>query len=158
MKITDVRIFLVHPGGGKRWLFVKMETDEGIHGWGECHIEIDRDDAIGLHVHQLGHHLIAQSPFNIKQFTFITYHDFVNKSGSMERYCAISGIEQALWDIVGKALNTPVYNLLGGACYDKVRVYANSRKANTIEEHVEHAVQFIEEGLTAIKFDPFLDA
>ena len=125
MKITNVRTFLVHPGGGKNWLFVKVETDEGIHGWGECYTQSDRDRSIEVHVHQLGRYLIGRSPFHIKHFTFMAYHDFAGKRGSMEHYCAISGIEQTLWDIVGKALNTPVYNLLGGASRDKIRVYAN---------------------------------
>ena len=72
----------------------------------------------------------------------------------MEFYCAISGIEHALWDIVGKALNTPVYNLLGGACRDKIRVYANGWGGSTIEERAERAVQLVEQGFTAMKFDP----
>ena len=154
MKITNVQTFLVHPGGGKNWLFVKVETDEGIHGWGECYTQADRDRTIEIHVHQLGRYLVGRDPFNIKHFTFMAYHDFAGKRGSMEFYCAISGIEHALWDIAGKALNTPVYNLLGGACRDKIRVYANGWGGSTIEERAERAVQLVEQGFTAMKFDP----
>ena len=155
MKITDVRTFLVHPGSGKNWLFVKVETDEGIHGWGECYTQADRDRSIEIHVQQLGRYLVGRSPFNIKHFTFMAYHDFAGKRGSMEHYCAVSGIEQALWDIVGKALDTPVYNLLGGACRDKIRVYANGWGGRTTEERAERAAQLVEQGFTAMKFDPF---
>ena len=155
MKVTNVQTFLVHPGVGKNWLFVKVETDEGIHGWGECYTQADRDLAIEIHVQKLGDYLIGRSPFNIKHFTFMAYHDFAGKRGAMDVYCAISGIEQAMWDIVGKALNTPVYNLLGGACRDKIRVYANGWGGRTIEERAERAKQLVENGFTAMKFDPF---
>ena len=114
MKVTNVRTFLVHPSEEKNWLFVKVETDGGIHGWGECYTQADRDRTIEIYVQELARYLIGRSPFNIKHFTFMAYHDFANKRGAMDLYCAISGIEQALWDIVGKAFNTPVYNLLGG--------------------------------------------
>ena len=155
MKVTNVQTFLVHPGVGKNWLFVKVETDEGIHGWGECYTQADRDRAIEIHVQKLGDYLIGRSPFNIKHFTFMAYHDFAGKRGAMDVYCAISGIEQAMWDIVGKALNTPVYTLLGGACRDKIRVYANGWGGRTIEERAERAKQLVENGFTAMKFDPF---
>ena len=132
-----------------------LETDEGIHGWGECYTQADRDRAIEIHVQQLGRYLIGGSPFNIKHFTFMAYHDFAGKRGAMDLYSAISGIEQALWDIVGKALKVPAYNLLGGACRDRIRVYANGWGGRTIEERVEHALQLVEQGFTAMKFDPF---
>ena len=85
----------------------------------------DRDGAIETHVHQLGRYLIGRSPFDIKHFTYGAYTDFAAKRGAMDLYCAISGIEQALWDIVGKATGQPVYNLLGGAFRTRIRVYAN---------------------------------
>ena len=91
MKVTNVRTFLVCPGRGKNWLFVKVETDEGI---------------FEIHVHQLGRYLAGRRPFNIKHFTFMAYHDFAGKRGSMDLYCAISGIEQALWDI-GEIIKYP---------------------------------------------------
>ncbi len=155
MKVTNVRTFLVHPSEEKNWLFVKVETDGGIHGWGECYTQADRDRTIEIYVQELARYLIGRSPFNIKHFTFMAYHDFANKRGAMDLYCAISGIEQALWDIVGKALNTPVYNLLGGACRDKIRVYANGWGGRTIEEYAERAARLAEQGFTAMKFDPF---
>ena len=155
MKVTDVRTFLVHPSEEKNWLFVKVETDEGIHGWGECYTQADRDRTIEIHVQELARYLIGRNPFNIKHFTFMAYHDFASKRGAMDLYCAISGIEQALWDIVGKALNTPIYNLMGGACRDKIRVYANGWGGRTIKGYAERATRLVEQGFTAMKFDPF---
>jgi galactonate dehydratase len=145
----------VDPGSAKNWLFVKVETDAGIHGWGECYTQADRDRAIEAHVQQLGRYLIGRDPHQIKHFTFVAYHDFASKRGAMDLYCALSGIEQALWDIVGKSLNTPVYNLLGGACRDRIRVYANGWGGRTSEEMGERARQLVEQGFSAMKFDPF---
>jgi len=155
MNVTSVRTFFVDPGGSKNWLFVKVETDAGIHGWGECYTQADRDRAIEMHVQQLGRYLVGRDPQQIKHFTFIAYNDFASKRGAMDFYCAVSGIEQALWDIVGKALHTPVYNLLGGACRDKIRVYANGWGGQTPEEIAERARQLVEQGFSAMKFDPF---
>ena len=125
VKIGRVRTFLVDPGSHKHWLFVKVETDNGLHGWGECYTQPDRERAIEAHVASLGRYLVGRSPFDIKHFTYAAYTDFGGKRGSMELYCAISGLEQALWDIVGKAAGQPVYNLLGGPFRTKLRVYAN---------------------------------
>lgn len=155
MKITAARTFLVHPGSSKNWLFVKVETDAGVHGWGECYTQADRDRSIEQHVRQLGRYLAGRDPFRIKHFTFSAYHDFASKRGSMEHYCAVSGLEQALWDIAGKALGTPVYNLLGGPCRDRIRVYANGWGGRTPEELAERARLLVEQGFTAMKFDPF---
>ena len=125
MYITAVTPFLVDPGTGKNWLFVKVDTSEGISGWGECYTQADRDQSIVAHVHQLGRYLVERSPLHIKHFTYMAYNDFAGKRGAMDLYSAISGIEQALWDIAGKRFGVPVYNLLGGPCRDKISVYAN---------------------------------
>jgi len=164
MKVTDVKTFLTYSRGhragmtgGKNWLFVKVETDEGIHGWGEAYTQLDRDRSIERHVHDIKRYLIGRDPFNIKHFTSMVYNDFAGRRGSMDIYCAVSGIEQALWDVVGKKLNTPVYNLLGGACRDRVRVYANGwyGGAGSPERHAEMAVAMVQRGFSALKFDPF---
>jgi galactonate dehydratase len=155
MKITAVRTFRVDGGGAKNWLFVKVETDAGIHGWGECYTQSDRDRTIECHVEELGRYLRGRDPREIKHFTFSAYHDFAGKRGSMELYCAISGIEQALWDIAGKALETPVYYLLGGPCREKIRVYANGWGGGTPAEMGRRARELVAQGFTAMKFDPF---
>jgi len=166
MKVTDVKTFLAHSGGhragmtgGKNWLFVKVETDEGIHGWGEAYTQLDRDKNIEQHVHDMRRYLVDRDPFNIKHFTYMVYNDFAGRRGSMDLYCALSGIEQALWDIIGKKLETPVYSLLGGACRDRIRVYANGwyGQAKKPEGYAEAAVATVKRGFNALKFDPFPD-
>jgi galactonate dehydratase len=157
MKVTAVKTFLVHPGVGKNWLFVKLETDEGIHGWGEAYTQSDRDTAIEAHIHQLARYVAGWSPFEIKRFTHMAYEDWATKRGGIDFFCAVSGIEQALWDLAGKALDQPVYNLLGGPCRDRIRVYANgwTAGARTPEELGERAQDVVQRGFTALKFDPF---
>ena len=157
MKITDVKTFLIHPGTGKNWLFVKVETDAGVHGWGEAYTQADRDRSIEITVQQLRRYLIGRSPFDIKHFTFMAYTDFATRRGSMEFYCAVSGIEHALWDIAGKATGQPVYNLLGGATRTQIRVYANGWGGNTLEKLTAAAKGVVARGFTAMKFDPFPD-
>ncbi|MGN6562261.1 MAG: mandelate racemase/muconate lactonizing enzyme family protein [Thermomicrobiales bacterium] len=157
MQVTDVQTFLVHPGTGKNWLFVRVDTDAGITGWGECYTQADRDQAIVVHVEQMKRYLVGRDPFAIKHFTTVMYLDWAGKRGAMDFYCAVSGIEQALWDIVGKAVGQPVYNLLGGPCRTRVRVYANGwgSGARTPDELGEAARRVVARGFTALKFDPF---
>lgn len=156
MQVTALKTFLVDPGVGKNWLFVKVETDTGLYGWGEAYTQADRDQAIETHIKQLGRYLTGRDPFAIKHFTFLAYNDYANKRGSMEFYCAISAIEQALWDIVGKAAGQPVYNLLGGKCRERVRVYANGwGGGGTPDDAAKQAAAVVAQGFTALKFDPF---
>ncbi len=166
MKITSVEPFLVHSGGHragitgeKIWVYVKVDTDEGIHGWGEAYTQLDRHRNIETLVSEIGRYLVGRNPFNIKHFISMVYNDYAGRRGSMDLYCAQSGIEQALWDIVGKKLGTPVYNLLGGSCRSKIRVYANGwyPNAKTPEEYAEMAVETVKRGFNALKFDPFPD-
>jgi galactonate dehydratase len=157
VKITDLQTFLVHPGTGKNWLFVKLETDAGLHGWGEAYTQSDRDRAIEIHIQQLGRYAVGRDPFQIKHFTHTAYTDFAAKRGAMDVYCAISALEQAMWDIAGKATGQPVYNLLGGPCRSRIRVYANgwSGGARTPDEYAQKAAAIVGRGFTALKFDPF---
>jgi galactonate dehydratase len=156
VRVTGVETFLIHPGRGKNLLMVKVSTDEGIHGWGEAYTQADRDKSIELTVHQMARYLVGRDPFDIKHFTYVMYSDFLGKRGSMETYCAMSGIEHALWDIAGKACGQPVYNLLGGRCRDKIRVYANGwGDGGGPEARAEAARRVVERGFTALKFDPF---
>ena len=108
------------------------------------------------HVDQLERYLVGRVLVNIKHFTQMAYDDIAVRHGAMDFYCAISGLEQAMWDITGKKLGVPVHQLLGGACRDKIRVYANgwSEGAKTPEAIAEKAYQVIEMGFTALKFDP----
>ena len=156
MKITDIKTYLVHPGSAKNLCFVKIETDEGIYGWGECYTQSDRDVQITAHIDQLRRYLIGRDPTNIKHFMQMAFDDFAGRRGAMDYYCAISGLEHAMWDIAGKAYGAPVHKLIGGACRDKIRVYANGWSGGnpTPESLAERASEVIEAGFTALKFDP----
>ena len=156
MQITDIKTFLVHPGKAKNLCFVKIETDEGIYGWGECYTQSDRDVQITAHVDQLRRYLIGRDPTNIKHFTQMAFDDFAGRRGAMDYYCAISGLEHAMWDIAGKSYGAPVHKLIGGACRDKIRVYANGWSGGnpTPDSLAERASEVIEAGFTALKFDP----
>ena len=125
MKITEVKTFLMGVGNTPRnWLFVKVYTDEGITGVGESSgwpvvIKAAIDDISPM--------VIGEDPMNIEKIWQILYvgmmgHGMTGVVGSG----AINGIEMALWDIKGKALGTPVWNLLGGKVRDSVRVYGHA--------------------------------
>ena len=156
MKITSLKHFLAHPGRGKNLCFVRIDTDEGLHGWGECYTQSDRDVQVTAHLDALERYLVGRDPSRIREFTQAAYDDFAARRGGMDYHCAVSGIEQALWDIAGKAAGMPVYKLLGGECRDAIRVYANgwSGGARSPEELGEKAAAVVERGFTALKFDP----
>jgi len=116
MEVTDVTPALVGRPAGKNLCFVKVETDAGIHGWGECYTQSDRDEQITTHVEALARYLEGRDPQHIRHFLQVAYDDFAGRRGAMDYYCAISGLEQALWDVNGKDLGAPVHRLLGGAC------------------------------------------
>jgi galactonate dehydratase len=156
MKITNIKQFTVHPGWRKNLIYVKVETDEGLTGWGEAYTQYDRDRAVVAHIEELSRYLIGRNPFHIRHLRRIAFDDFAQRRGSLEFYSSFSGIEMALWDIVGKAANQPIYNLLGGPCRDKVRVYANgwSYKIQDLDGYVRAAQKVVSQGYTAVKFDP----
>ena len=157
MKITAVTPFIVDPGYGKNWLFVKVETSDGLHGWGECYTQADRDQSIVAHIKQLGRYLAGRDASHIRHFTHWAYHDFAAKRGAMDFWSAVSGLEQALCDLAGKRLGVPVVTLLGGPCRERIRVYANGwySGAKTPAAYAAKAKDTVARGFTALKFDPF---
>jgi galactonate dehydratase len=166
IRITGIKSYLFHPFTSntnwtiqKHWAFVKIETDQGIDGWGEAFTVKGREQNIIQYFTALTPYLLGRNPFQIKQFTQAVYNDFAERRGGVDLFSAVSGIEQALWDIVGKKLQTPVYNLLGGPCRDKIKVYANgfSRGADTSEKMAQRAREVVKLGFNAIKFYPFLN-
>jgi galactonate dehydratase len=156
MKITAIECLPVHAGWRKNFVFVRIETDAGIVGWGEAYSQYDRDRAVAAQVEELGRYLIGRDPFQIKHILQIAFDDYAQRRGSLELFCATSGIEQAMWDIVGKATKQPVYNLLGGPVRDKIRVYANgwSYKLQQPDDYARKAEAVIKMGFSAVKFDP----
>ena len=167
IKITGIKPFLVRPFSSnpnwtiqKHWLLVKVETDRGIEGWGEAFTMKYRERNIAQYVTELTPFLLGMNPFHIKGFTQKAFNRFAERRGGVDLYCAMSAIEQALWDIVGKNLGVPVYDLLGGPLRDKIRVYANgySRGANTPEKMAERTLEAVKLGFTAVKLYPFLNS
>jgi galactonate dehydratase len=157
MQVRHVEPFLVDSGGSKSWVFVKVETDTGLVGWGEAYTQVDRDNAMLAHLVEMGRHLVGRDPFAIKHFTSVMYLDYAMRRPAMDFWSALSALEQALWDVVGKACGQPVYNLLGGPCRDRIRVYANgwSDRASTPDEYARCASDVVGRGFSALKFDPF---
>ncbi len=156
MKIAKVECLIVHPGWRKNVIFVRIETDAGIVGWGEAYSQYDRDRPIAAQVEEFGRYLLGRDPFQIRHILQIAFDDYAQRRSSLELWCALSGIEQALWDIVGKATEQPVYNLLGGKVRSKVRVYANGwgYKLRDPENYVRAAEPVVASGYNALKFDP----
>ena len=151
MKITKIDTFLVNAGS-RNWPFVKIHTDEGIHGVGEAY-SCGPDTATVEVIHDFAGWLIGRDPRDIEGLWNLLYAGSRFPGGSVVN-AAISGIEHALWDISGKAAGLPVYRLLGGKCREKVRVY-QSPHGPTPEELAEHAVTLIERyGYTALKVGP----
>lgn len=117
MKIVRLTTYQAAP----RWLFLKIETDEGVTGWGEPVIE-GRAATVEAAVHELGDYLIGKDPARINDLWQVLYRGGFYRGGAI-LMSAIAGIDQALWDIKGKALGVPVYQLLGGLVRDRMKTY-----------------------------------
>jgi galactonate dehydratase len=156
VKVKKIECLVVHPGWRKNLIFVRLETDDGIVGWGEAYSQYDRDRAISAQVEELGRYLIGREVTNIRHFLQIAFDDYAQRRSSLEFWCAVSGLEQAMWDAVGKQANMPVYQLLGGTCRNKLRVYANgwSYKMKDPAEFARAAEGVVKQGFTALKLDP----
>jgi galactonate dehydratase len=146
VKISSLQLFKVPP----RWLFLEVSTDEGISGWGEPIVE-GRAETTRAAVEEMSEYLVGKDPFRIEDHFQVLYRGGFYRGGPVLT-SALSGIEQALWDIKGKALGAPVYELLGGAAREKIRVYSwigGDRPADVAEE----ARAQIEAGFTAVKMN-----
>ncbi len=122
MKITELKTFKMQ-GGRRNWLFVKVLTDEGVHGWGEATLE-RHERAVEGGIGTLAAALVGRDPTEIEKNWQIMYRHFFWRGGVVMG-SAMSGIDQALWDITGKVYGQPVYKLLGGAVRDRVRAYGH---------------------------------
>ncbi|CAN5910524.1 galactonate dehydratase [soil metagenome] len=118
MKITTLTTYLVPP----RWCFLKVETDEGITGWGEPVLE-GRAHTVAAAVSELADYLVGKDPRLIEEHWTVMYRAGFYRGGGVHM-SALAGIDQALWDIKGKALGVPVHELLGGQLRDRIRVYS----------------------------------
>lgn len=117
MKITKVTMYEIKP----RWIFARVSTDEGIEGWGEM-ISGTKTETVVAGAKELAERIIGRDPFEIERIWQEPHRSFFR--GGPINGTIISGLEMALWDIKGKAFGVPVYELLGGAACDRIRVYS----------------------------------
>ncbi len=171
MKIVDLKTYLVaNPppsrGGGK-WLFVKLITDDGIEGIGEAYaVPFDPQVVVKLIRSVAEQFVIDTDPFQIETMWRKIYASGYDQHPDLTKMGIISGFEIACWDIIGKALNQPIYNLLGGKYHEKLRSYTylypkddddpdpERRAQGDPQIAGERAAHYLKLGFTAIKFDP----
>lgn len=154
MKITNVKTYIA-GNDWKNWVFTRVETDEGIHGIGEATLN-GFARTVEAAVHELKGFVVGEDPFSVENNSLRLFRDVYSDGGQIHG-AALAGIEYACWDIMGKALDQPVYRLIGGRCHDRLRVYANGwyRGERNPEEFSAKAQQVVAKGYTALKFDPF---
>ncbi|MFD0200380.1 MULTISPECIES: galactonate dehydratase [Saccharothrix] len=146
MKITAVETFLVPP----RWLFCRIATDEGVVGWGEPVVE-GRAETVRAAIGELSDLLLGADPRRIEDLWQLMTKSAFYRGGPVLS-SAVAGVDQALWDILGKSLGVPVHQLLGGAVRDQVRVYGWIGGDEPTEVADAAAAQ-VEAGLTAVKMN-----
>lgn len=168
MKIKDVKIFVVEvPGGrgGQNWVFVKLITDNGMEGIGEVYdVPLDPHAIVPIIQTTAEKFIINADPFKIEDMWRRIYGSGYDQHPDLTKMAVISGFEMACWDIIGKALEQPVYNLLGGQYHERLRTYTYLYPAATdlsqTNVHTnpqlagERAAAYAKMGFTAIKFDP----
>jgi len=148
LKITKVETFLAYAGRCNL-LFVKIHTDEGVTGVGEASLE-GKEASVEAAVKEFSRYLVGKDPGRIEHHWQAMYRGSFWRGGVVQT-SAISGIDQALWDIKGKVYGVPVYELLGGPVRDKIRFYTHAH-GRTPEELVESARSLVKEGWDALKY------
>lgn len=154
MKITDIKTFNVFTYR-TNFVFVKLETDEGISGIGEGTLEYKENALLGA-IEDIKRVLIGQDPREVERISHELYRDSYWRVGPVLQ-SAVSAVNMAMWDIKAKAAGVPVYEMLGGKVRDGVRMYANAwfAGAKTADEFAAAAVKAKNMGVTALKWDPF---
>ncbi|ABK73361.1 galactonate dehydratase [Mycolicibacterium smegmatis] len=146
MKIKSVQTYTVPP----RWLFLRIETDEGLVGWGEPVLE-GRAATVAAAVEELSDYLIGQDPGQIEDLWTVMYRGGFYRGGGIHM-SALAGIDQALWDLKGKTLGVPTHELLGGRVRDRIKVYSwigGDRPSETAKA----AREVVDRGFTAVKMN-----
>ncbi len=155
MKITKLQTYLANAGLCN-YLFIRLHTDKGITGIGEASLEW-QEETVRTLIHEFleERYVLGANPFDVERLIACMVRD--QYQGGSTVMTAISGIEIAMWDIIAKDCAKPLYNLLGGRCHDRLRAYANGwyGKARSPQEYADSARRAVEQGYTALKFDPF---
>ena len=153
MKITGIETYIV-SAGWKNWLFVKVLTDGGLYGIGEATLNGFPKTAEAA-IHELEHLAIGKDPRNIRSIASAIITT-IQDAGHIHRM-VMAAIEVACWDILGKHLGVPIYQLLGGKVRDSIPAYANGwyRAERTPNEFTKAAEKVVSQGFKAMKLDPF---
>lgn len=167
MKIAEVKTFAVgNPPpfyGGRNWIFLKLVTNDNIVGYGEVYDVPMRPTTVVRIIEEICDRLvIGSNPFDIEKMWRLVYSSGFSQHPDLTVVAVLSGIEMACWDIVGKALNQPIYNLLGGRYNEKVRsytyIYPEKPGDNWVytdpDALAKRATYYVQKGFTALKFDP----
>lgn len=154
MKITDLRPIVVDAFRAN-FVFVRIDTDDGIHGIGEGTLEV-KELALAAAIEQLKPYLVGKDPFQVEHHVETMHRDGYWRTGPVLR-SALAAVEAAMLDIKGKALGVPVYDLLGGRHRDRIRCYANGwfAGARTPGDFAAAARRTVAKGYEALKWDPF---
>jgi len=167
MKIRDFKTFVVgNPPpqfGGRYWIFIKLVTDCGIVGYGEVYNATFGPHTTARMIEDVcERHVVGHDPFQSENLFRKVYASGFNLRPDVSLMGVLSGIEMACWDVVGKALDQPVYNLLGGQVNEKLRsyTYIYPKPGDTSDVYrdpdlaASHAAELVAQGFTAVKFDP----
>ncbi len=167
MKITDVKTYIVgNPPphfGGLYWIFLKLTTDHKLVGYGEVYSVPFHPQIVAQMIEDVcARYVIGTDPFKIERLWRIIYSSGYTQRPDPSLMGVLSGIEMACWDIIGKELNKPIYELLGGQVHEKLRSYTylypeESDKTNVYSDPelaAERAAEYVKQGFTAVKFDP----
>jgi galactonate dehydratase len=155
MKIADVTVYTM-GSAWRNFVFARVRTDEGLEGIGEAR-PVNREEAVAAYLEAIAHrYVVGSDPFNIEDLVLRITRDDYEVPGATEM-TAIAIVEIACWDIIGKATGQPVYRLLGGACRDRIKAYANGwyTGERTPEAFAAAARRVVARGYGALKLDPF---
>ena len=154
MKIVGFETFLANAGL-RNYLFIRLRTDTGLTGVGEATLEWQERTVQTVAHEWVEGRVLGRDPFDVEAVVGGMIRD--QYQGGSTVMTAISGVEIALWDIIGKAVNQPVYRLLGGRCHARIPAYANGwyGGARTPADYAERARAAVARGYRALKFDPF---
>ena len=167
MKITDMKTYVVgNPPphfGGRYWIFLKLTADSGVEGFGEAYsVPFHPYVAEKMIADVCERHVIGFDPFKIERLWRIIFSSGYTQRPDLSIMAIISAVEMACWDIIGKELDKPIYELLGGQIHEKLRSYTYLYPKETDESDVyrdpelaaERATEYVQQGFTAVKFDP----
>ncbi len=167
MKIADVKTFVVgNPPphfGGRYWIFVKLTTDSGVAGYGEVYSVPFHPHTVSRMIEDVAERVVVGSdPFRIERLWRVLYSRGFTQRPDTSMMGILSGMETACWDIIGKELDRPVYDLLGGRVHDRLRsytyLYPKPEDASDVyldpDLAAQRAAEYVREGFTAVKFDP----